>query len=102
MVPVSVNVVFGVLGISSAVHLSSFQPNMSFVNGHSGRLSGGVVSVLVSHGEGWWFQSGWRRPSHPSVEMGTWNFLELGKERRTGIILTISLSSVQMAKYIYS
>lgn len=30
-----------------------------------------VVHVLISNGDGWWFEfSGWH-PGHPAVEMGT-------------------------------
>lgn len=35
--------------------------------------------VVSLPGEGWWLESGQRRPSHPTVEKGTWLFLGLVK-----------------------
>lgn len=55
--------------------------------GESGE-SGAVVSAPVSHGDDQWFKTApWRR--YQDVEMGSWFFLDLEKERCRGMMWTI-------------
>lgn len=56
-------------------------------------LSGEVINAQVSHDE----DRGLNLPSllsHQAVEMGIWFLLELGKKRRSGMILTVSFLRV--------
>lgn len=44
----------------------------------NGCLDGRVVCARVSYGEDWEFESGWRCPSHPTVEIGACSFWDCG------------------------
>lgn len=60
-----------------------------------GCQSGGVVSALVSHAEGRWFESGPMRPNRPAVETGVELLLEMGTDSRPGVMLITRPSIVQ-------
>lgn len=57
-----------------------------------------VLSALVSHSYGQWFESGWMRSCHPTVEKGAWIGLELGEWRRPGMMLTSWPTSMRQVK----
>lgn len=55
-----------------------------------GFLSGIMISSLISHGKVESSSPDRGAQVTPSVELGSWLFLELGKERRSGLMQTIS------------
>lgn len=78
------------LGILSRGFLSLFKQENSFhfnLEFHL-CLSSKVASALVSHIEGWWFDSSWRCYSGPTIETDARHLPEVVEEWQLGVMLT--------------